>query len=183
MKDLVGASNITMLRALIQTREEQQRLAGEITGTNTAYEQMQIKQETLSAKMQSLKNSWDNFLLSLGNTAAFGAVIDGIKDLLGWLDKLASKSSVKLGNQEIIDKYRGHQKTAKEFAADAQYSYTTQKKNLERYKSGRAARYKTEKANLISKGASQDELDKLLVDYSQDMAKIDESLNKLEADR
>lgn len=43
MKDLVGASNITMLRALIQTREEQQKLAGEITGTNTAYEQMQIK--------------------------------------------------------------------------------------------------------------------------------------------
>lgn len=98
MKDLVGASNITMLRALIQTREEQQRLAGEITGTNTAYEQMQIKQETLSARMQGLKNTWDNFLLSLGNTAVFGAVIDGIKDLLGWLDKLVSKSSVKLGD-------------------------------------------------------------------------------------
>ena len=98
MKDLVGASNITMLRALIQTREEQQRLAGEITGTNTAYEQMQIKQETLSAKIQGLKNTWDNFLLSLGNTAAFGAVIDGIKELIDWVDKLISKSSVKLGD-------------------------------------------------------------------------------------
>lgn len=183
MKDLVGASNITMLRALIQTREEQQRLAGEITGTNTAYEQMQIKQETLSAKIQGLKNTWDNFLLSLGNTAVFGAVIDGIKDLIGWIDKLVDKSSVKLGGQEIIDKYRGHKKTAKEFAEDAQYSYTTQKKNLERYKSGRAKRYKTEKANLISRGASQDELDKLLVDYSEDMARINKSLNTLEADR
>ena len=183
MKDLVGASNITMLRALIQTREEQQRLAGEITGTNTAYEQMQIKQETLSAKMQGLKNTWDNFLLSLGNTAAFGAVIDGIKDLLGWIDKLVDKSSVKLGGQEIIDKYRGHKKTAKEFAEDAQYSYTTQKKNLERYKSGRTARYKTEKANLISRGASQDELDKLLVNYSEEMARINKSLSTLEADR
>lgn len=183
MKDLVGASNITMLRALIQTREEQQRLAGEITGTNTAYEQMQIKQETLSAKIQGLKNTWDNFLLSLGNTAVFGAVIDGIKNLIGWIDKLVDKSSVKLGGQEIIDKYRGHKKTAKEFAEDAQYSYTTQKKNLERYKSGRAKRYKTEKANLISRGASQDELDKLLVDYSEDMARINKSLNTLEADR
>ena len=183
MKDLVGASNITMLRALIQTREEQQRLAGEITGTNTAYEQMQIKQETLSAKIQGLKNTWDNFLLSLGNTAVFGAVIDGIKDLIGWIDKLVDKSSVKLGGQEIIDKYRGHKKTAKEFAEDAQYSYTTQKKNLERYKSGRAVRYKTEKANLISRGASQGELDKLLVDYSEDMARINKSLNTLEADR
>ena len=183
MKDLVGASNITMLRALIQTREEQQRLAGEITGTNTAYEQMQIKQETLSAKIQGLKNTWDNFLLSLGNTAVFGAVIDGIKDLIDWIDKLVDKSSVKLGGQEIIDKYRGHKKTAKEFAEDAQYSYTTQKKNLERYKSGRAARYKTEKANLISRGASQGELDKLLVDYSEDMARINKSLSTLEADR
>ena len=183
MKDLVGASNITMLRALIQTREEQQKLAGEITGTNTAYEQMQIKQETLSAKIQGLKNTWDNFLLSLGNTAVFGAVIDGIKDLIGWIDKLVDKSSVKLGGQKIIDKYRGHKKTAKEFAEDAQYSYTTQKKNLERYKSGRAVRYKTEKANLISRGASQDELDKLLVDYSEEMARINKSLNMLEADR
>lgn len=183
MKDLVGASNITMLRALIQTREEQQRLAGEITGTNTAYEQMQIKQETLSAKMQGLKNTWDNFLLSLGNTAAFGAVIDGIKDLIDWIDKLVDKSSVKLGGQEIIDKYRGHKKTAKEFAEDAQYSYTTQKKNLERYKSGRTVRYKKEKANLISRGASQDELDKLLVDYSEEMARINKSLSTLEADR
>jgi len=183
MKDLVGASNITMLRALIQTREEQQKLAGEITGTNTAYEQMQIKQETLNAKMQGLKNTWDNFLLSLGNTAVFGAVIDGIKDLIGWIDKLVDKSSVKLGGQEIIDKYRGHKKTAKEFAEDAQYSYTTQKKNLERYKSGRAVRYKTEKANLISRGAPQGELDKLLVDYSEDMSRINKSLNTLEADR
>lgn len=183
MKDLVGASNITMLRALIQTREEQQKLAGEITGTNTAYEQMQIKQETLSAKIQGLKNTWDNFLLSLGNTAAFGAVIDGIKDLLDWIDKLVDKSSVKLGGQEIIDKYRGHKKTAKEFAEDAQHSYTTQKKNLERYKSGRTVRYKTEKANLISRGASQDELDKLLVDYSKEMARINKSLSTLEADR
>lgn len=183
MKDLVGASNITMLRALIQTREEQQRLAGEITGTNTAYEQMQIKQETLSAKMQGLKNTWDNFLLSLGNTAAFGAVIDGIKELLDWIDKLVDKSSVKLGGQEIIDKYRGHKKTAKEFAKDAQYSYTTQKKNLERYKSGRTVRYKTEKANLISRGASQKDQDKLLVEYSQDIEKIDKALEKLESDR
>lgn len=113
----------------------------------------------------------------------FGAVIDGIKDLIGWIDKLVDKSSVKLGGQEIIDKYRGHKKTAKEFAEDAQYSYTTQKKNLERYKSGRAVRYKTEKANLISRGASQGELDKLLVDYSEDMARINKSLNTLEADR
>ena len=58
---------------------------------------MQIKQETLSAKIQELKNTWDNFLLSLGNTAVFGAVIDGIKDLLDWIDKLVDKSSVKLG--------------------------------------------------------------------------------------
>lgn len=113
----------------------------------------------------------------------FGAVIDGIKDLIGWIDKLVDKSSVKLGGQKIIDKYRGHKKTAKEFAEDAQYSYTTQKKNLERYKSGRAVRYKTEKANLISRGASQDELDKLLVDYSEDMARINKSLSTLEADR
>ena len=59
---------------------------------------MQIKQETLSAKIQGLKNTWDNFLLSLGNTAVFGAVIDGIKDLIGWIDKLVDKSSVKLGD-------------------------------------------------------------------------------------
>lgn len=154
MKDLVGASNITMLRALIKTREEQQRLAGEITGTNTAYEQMQIKQETLNAKMQGLKNSWDNLLLSIGNTKAFKACIDGIKYLLGWLDKLISKSSVKVGDQEIFEQYRGYKKTAKEFAKNAQSAYITQKKQLESNKSARVAKYKADKANLTSKGGS-----------------------------
>ena len=181
MKDLVGASNITMLRALIQTREEQQRLAGEITGTNTAYEQMQIKQETLSAKMQGLKNTWDNLLLSIGNTEAFKACIDGIKDLLGWLDKLISKSSVKVGDQEIFEQYRGYKKTAKEFAKNAQSAYRAQKKQLESNKSARVAKYKADKA--ASKGASQKDQDRLLVEYAQDIEKIDKALEKLESDR
>lgn len=183
MKDLVGASNITMLRALIQTREEQQRLAGEITGTNTAYEQMQIKQETLNAKIQGLKNTWDNFLLSLGNTAVFKACIDGIKEVIGWIDKLISKSSVKLGDQEIFEQYRGHKKTAKEFAKNAQSAYIAQKKQLESNKSARVAKYKTDKAKLTSKGASQKDQDKLLVEYAQDIEKIDKALGKLESDR
>lgn len=115
---------------------------------------MQIKQETLSAKMQGLKNTWDNLLLSIGNTKAFKACIDGIKDLLGWLDKLIGKSSVKLGDQEIFEQYRGYKKTAKEFAKNAQSAYGAQKKQLESSKSARVAKYKADKANLKSKGGS-----------------------------
>lgn len=115
---------------------------------------MQIKQETLSAKIHGLKNTWDNLLLSIGNTEAFKACIDGIKDLLGWLDKLIGKSSVKLGDQEIFEQYRGYKKTAKEFAKNAQSAYGAQKKQLESSKSARVAKYKADKANLKSKGGS-----------------------------
>ena len=122
-------------------------------------------------------------LLSIGNTKAFGEAIDGIKDLLGWLDKLISKSSVKLGDQEIFEQYRGYKKTAKEFAKNAQSAYGAQKKQLESNKSARVAKYKADKASLISKGGSQKDQDKLLVEYAQDIEKIDKALGKLESDR
>lgn len=76
MKDLVGASNITMLSTLIESREEFDKYSQSLVGTTTAQDQAAQKMDTFNEKMNRLTSSWDDFLISLGQSAPVQDIMD-----------------------------------------------------------------------------------------------------------
>jgi len=54
MKDLVGASQITMLQALIDGKEQYKDFTKTLKGTNTAYEMMEKNNDNFAGSMTKL---------------------------------------------------------------------------------------------------------------------------------
>jgi TP901 family phage tail tape measure protein len=69
MKELVGASQITMLQALIDGKEQYKEFTKSLVGTNTAYEMMQQNNDNLEGTINKLKSSWDAFMITLGQSS------------------------------------------------------------------------------------------------------------------
>lgn len=82
MKDLVGASNINMLKTLVQGQQTLKDYESSLVGTNTAYEQMAINNDNLDGSITKLKSSWDAFLLTLGESAIIQGIIDWAKEAI-----------------------------------------------------------------------------------------------------
>lgn len=82
MKDLVGESNINMLKTLIQGQQTLKDYESSLVGTNTAYEQMAINNDNLDGSITKLKSSWDAFLLTLGESAIIQGIIDWAKEAI-----------------------------------------------------------------------------------------------------
>jgi len=75
MKDLVGASQISMLQALIDGKEQYKDFTQTLKGTNTAYEMMQQNNDNLEGTITKLKSSWDALMISLGQSALIQGII------------------------------------------------------------------------------------------------------------
>ena len=95
MKDLVGASNITMLQALIEGKETYKDYTKSLTGTNTAYEQMAQNNDNLEGTITKLKSSWDAMMISLGQSALIQGIIslfqlwmDAVRDCINYVSDL-----------------------------------------------------------------------------------------------
>lgn len=82
MMKLVGAQNITMLKTLIQSRDTFDELSVSLDGTTTAFDQMGIKMDNLPSLLSQLKNTWDGFILSMGQTSFFQTIMEGLKELV-----------------------------------------------------------------------------------------------------
>ena len=78
MKNLVGESNITMLKSLIDAKDQFDIYSKSLKGTNTAYEQMEINGKGLKGSIDGMKSAWDAFLLTLGQTSFMQNIMEGI---------------------------------------------------------------------------------------------------------
>lgn len=95
LKEMVGASNITMLQALIEGKETYKDYTKSLTGTNTAYEMMQQNNDNLEGTITKLKSSWDALMISLGQSALIQGIIsifqiwmDAVRDCINYISEL-----------------------------------------------------------------------------------------------
>ena len=95
MKNMVGASQISMLKALIDGKEQYKDFTQTLKGTNTAYEMMQQNNDNLEGTITKLKSSWDALMISLGQSALiqgiislFQIYIDAVRDCINYISEL-----------------------------------------------------------------------------------------------
>lgn len=81
MSKLVGASNITMLSSLIEGREQFDEFSKSLVGTTTAQDQAALKMQTFDERVNRLKSSWEDFLISLGQSSFIQGTMDLIAEL------------------------------------------------------------------------------------------------------
>lgn len=109
MKDLVGASNVKLLKSMIDLKGEYTRLNGAITGTNAAYEMAANNTDNLEGTINKLKASWDALMISLGQSAliqgiikVFQILMDSIKECIDYVSDLISEFPKFEGGIDIL---------------------------------------------------------------------------------
>lgn len=78
IKNLVGESNVTMLKTLMQGKDQFASYTQSLQGTNTAFEQMAINNDNFSGAINRLKSAWDAFLITLGQSGILQGIADNI---------------------------------------------------------------------------------------------------------
>ena len=98
MKNMVGASQISMLKALIDGKEQYKDFTQTLKGTNTAYEMMQQNNDNLEGTITKLKSSWDALMISLGQSALIQGIIslfqifmDAVRDCINYISELINE--------------------------------------------------------------------------------------------
>lgn len=89
---LVGESNVTMIKSLIEGRDVIQGYEKSLKGTNTAFEQMEINQGNVQAQSELLKNKWEALLLTIGHSdfvqgliKSFMLLIEHVGDFINYI--------------------------------------------------------------------------------------------------
>ena len=110
MKDLVGASNVKLLKSMIDLKGEYTRLNGAITGTNAAYEMAANNTDNLEGTINKLKASWDALMLSFGQSALVQGLIkllqvfmNSIKECIDYVSDLIGEFPKLQGGIDILD--------------------------------------------------------------------------------
>lgn len=110
MKNLVGASNITMLKTLIEAKDTFKGFESSLAGTNTAYEQMAINADNLDGTIGGLKSNWEALLLTLGESDIIQGIIQFFQQVITTLTELINYISATIkefeglgGSINIVD--------------------------------------------------------------------------------
>lgn len=110
MKNLVGASNITMLKTLIEAKDTFKGFESSLAGTNTAYEQMAINTDNLDGTINGLKSNWEALLLTLGESDIIQGIIQFFQQVISTLTELINYISATIkefeglgGSINIVD--------------------------------------------------------------------------------
>lgn len=110
MKNLVGASNITMLKTLIEAKDTFKGFESSLAGTNTAYEQMAINADNLDGTIGGLKSNWEALLLTLGESEIIQGIIQFFQQVISTLTELINYISATIkefeglgGSINIVD--------------------------------------------------------------------------------
>lgn len=110
MKNLVGASNITMLKTLIEAKDTFKGFESSLAGTNTAYEQMAINTDNLDGTIGGLKSNWEALLLTLGESDIIQGIIQFFQQVISTLTELINYISATIkefeglgGSINIVD--------------------------------------------------------------------------------
>lgn len=85
---MVGESNVTMLKSLIEGKSTFDGYTQSLAGTNTAYEQMTINNDNFEGAVTRLKSAWDALLITLGQSGVLQGVADGVMDIMGLLNDI-----------------------------------------------------------------------------------------------
>lgn len=110
MKNLVGASNITMLKTMIEAKDTFKGFESSLAGTNTAYEQMAINTDNLDGTIEGLKSNWEALLLTLGESEIIQGIIQFFQQVITTLTELINYISATIkefeglgGSINIVD--------------------------------------------------------------------------------
>lgn len=90
IKDLVGESNVTMLKSLIEAKDTFAGYTQSLAGTNTAFEQMAINNDNFEGAVTKLKSAWDALMITLGQSGVLQGIADGVMDIMGLLNDIIS---------------------------------------------------------------------------------------------
>lgn len=88
IKDLVGESNVTMLKSLIEAKDTFAGYTQSLAGTNTAFEQMATNNDNFEGAVTKLKSAWDALLITLGQSGVLQGIADGVMDIMGLLNDI-----------------------------------------------------------------------------------------------
>ncbi len=88
IKNLVGESNVTMLKSLIEAKDTFAGYSDSLRGTNTAYEQMAINNDNFEGATTRLKSAWDALMITLGQSGVLQGIADGVMDIMGLLNDI-----------------------------------------------------------------------------------------------
>ena len=91
LKKLVGESNITMVKSLIAAKDQFAAYSQSLAGTNTAQEQFATNTDNLQGAIQKLKNTWDAFLLTLGQSGIIQGIIASIQQVIKFIGDLCNE--------------------------------------------------------------------------------------------
>lgn len=88
INDLVGESNVTMLKSLIEAKDTFAGYTQSLAGTNTAFEQMAINNDNFEGAVTKLKSAWDALMITLGQSGVLQGIADGVMDIMGLLNDI-----------------------------------------------------------------------------------------------
>lgn len=110
MKELVGASQITMLQALIDGKEQYKDFTKTLKGTNTAYEMMEKNNDNFAGSMTKLQSAWEAAMITLGNSTfiqgameLIQSLVEGITDIINQVSGFIDKINELTGCSPIIE--------------------------------------------------------------------------------
>ena len=93
MVKLVGASNIGMLKTLLQSKDQYVTYTQTLQGTNTAYEQMETNMGNMEGAQSRLSASWDALLTKLGQSGPFADIGEAIQSIINYCSDLIAQIS------------------------------------------------------------------------------------------
>ena len=102
MKKLVGESNITMLKSLIDARGQFDEYSKSLKGTNTAFEQMATNQKGFDGAITKMKSAWDAFLLTLGQSGVMEGLTDNLVTVINAINEIINIVSDVIKSFEAI---------------------------------------------------------------------------------
>lgn len=103
LKQLVGASNIDMIKSLMQGQEAFNSYSQSLAGTSTAFDQMQTNNDNLQGAMTKLKSAWDAFLLTLGQSAIIQGVVSLLQEVIKYGNDIINTISNCLNEMTTLD--------------------------------------------------------------------------------
>lgn len=99
LSKMVGESNITMIKAMIEGKGAFDDFAVSLSGTNAAVDAWQMKTDNMAGKIDKLKASWDAFLITLGQSGLIQGIADNIMMVMEALGEVINVIS------EVIDAF------------------------------------------------------------------------------
>ena len=85
---MFGDAGYSAAVTLITQRDQFAELTREMTGTNTAYEQMATVTDNFEGKMDRLKASWEAFLIVIGGSKWVSHIVDSVQDVMAVLGEI-----------------------------------------------------------------------------------------------